>query len=54
VAIVSKGDILTFLNPLALIRASSPPEFTPPDLLLPVSKRRVIDNPEYQMLLPGV
>jgi predicted ATPase len=54
VEIVSKGEILTYLNPLGLIRASTPPEFIPSESLLPTSKRRVIDNPEFQMLLPGV
>lgn len=54
VGIVSKGEILTYLNPLGIIRASSPPEFTSPESLLPTSKQRVIDNPEFQMLLPGV
>jgi hypothetical protein len=52
--IVSKGEILTYLNPLGLIRASTPPEFTSPGTLLTTSKQRVIDNPEFQMLLPGV
>jgi predicted ATPase len=54
VGIVEKGEILTYLNPLGLIRASSPSEFTPPGALLPTSQQRVIDNPEFQMLLPGV
>ena len=54
VGIVSKGEILTYLNPLGLIRASAPPEFTPTGLLLPTPKLRVIDNQEFQMLLPIV
>jgi predicted ATPase len=54
VGIVSKGEILTYLNPLGLIRASTPPEFISPESLLPIPKPRVIDNPEFQMLLPGV
>jgi ABC-type Mn2+/Zn2+ transport system ATPase subunit len=54
IGIVNKGEILAYLNPMGLIKASSPPEFTPPDSLLPTSKQRVIDNPEFQMLLPGV
>lgn len=50
-SIVSRGDILTYLNPLGLIRAATTPEFTPPNELLPTPKQRIIDNPEFQMLL---
>lgn len=51
-SIVRKADILTYLNPLALIRASSAPVSTPVDSLLPRPRRRVIDNPDFQALMP--
>jgi predicted ATPase len=50
--IVSKADILIYLNPIGLVRASSAPISTPTDSQLPKPRQRVIDNPEFQMLLP--
>jgi predicted ATPase len=53
--IVSRGEILDYLNPLGHIRAWSPAlELTPPESLLPALKQRVIDNPDFQMLLPDL
>jgi hypothetical protein len=50
--IVSKADILIYLNPIGLVRASLAPISTPTDSQLPKPRQRVIDNPEFQMLLP--
>lgn len=54
VKIVSNGEMLTYFNPLGLIRATPPDESTPTDSLLPVKRQRVIDHPNFQMLLPHV
>ena len=50
--IVRKADIMTYLNPLALIRAAAVPTAMPADSLLPSPRRRVIDNPDFQDVMP--